>query len=139
MENSINLFETVPKEDEQLKREDDTISTEEDVKDSGRISSPRMVSAQRLVTIPPVPRNKCPQSVGGMVPEKTGRAYSLSMDAGGENNGQTRALVMDDLNCSDVDMKDETIGRQKSGYITINGVNLMELQKFKRILTGRRV
>ena len=124
------------KEDDQKNLDDDQKNLEDDrnKKDgvnklSGSVSPARLVKKVRLVTNPP-PKTRSPQGGVGVVPDNSGGAHSLSVVVRTEHV-QTRAVISPDKKRSDVAVEDTSVRRNLTGSITVNGINLMELQKLR--------
>ena len=93
-----------------------------------------MVEKKRLVTIPPLPWYQDQAKVGGVVPGHAG-IVSSSNNGGGvavTGQSQTRASNHTGLGESKDCVKNITAGKRKIGYVTVNGVNLMDLQRLRK-------
>ena len=125
------------KEDDQENMEDDIIDTVKEVKESGSLQPPRMVKKKKDDITPPPPpprRHGCPLMDGGDVPERAGGSPSMYTGVGMACNSQSRAAGMTGVEDSDefrstipFDVKI----KKTADTITVNGVNLMTLQKMK--------
>ena len=125
------------KEDDQENMEDNIIDTVKEVKESGSLQPPRMVKRKKNNITPPPPpprRHGCPLMDGGDVPERAGGAPSMYTGVGMACNSQSRAAGMTGVKDSDefrstipFDVKI----KKTADTITVNGVNLMTLQKMK--------
>ena len=127
-------------EDDQNGNEDDRKGMEEDSCQEARsreppkmISPSRMVSEMGLHTRPPPPRSvNPPQSDGGQVPDTAGEVYSVSTTGVKTCTGNTRAINgNDNISIEEIVQRGE-FDNKKTGRVTVNGVNLMLLQKMKK-------
>ena len=93
----------------------------------------KMVEKTRLVTIPPLPRCQDQAKDGGVVPEHAGMVSS-SYGGGVALTGQsqTRATVETGLSKNKDCVQNITAEKMKTGYVTVNGVNLMDLQRLRK-------
>ena len=91
----------------------------------------KMVEKTRLVTIPPLPRCQDQAKDGGVVPEHAGMVSSSSNCGGVALAGQSQTRASDNTGLREDNdcVQNITAGKRKTGYVTINGINLMDIQR----------
>ena len=126
-------------EDDQHEKEDDRKLRKDDCgqeavkKDDRRKVSPyRMVSEKRLGSRPPPPRSMSPQSDGVQVPDTAGVLYPVSTKGVIPSTGSTRAADSDRTNSTEECVQRESLDNRKTGFVTVNGVNMMVLLKMEK-------